>query len=118
VCGIGVVIASAWLIASPFEFALDFVDDSAALWSTLIVGGVALVAMIAGLTRAITMAAAFAIAGVSGIWAIVAPYVVDFVGGSGGDAAVSSITTGIALFALAGIGLATLEEQNVPKPPA
>jgi hypothetical protein len=111
-CGIGVVLASIWLIVSPFELALDFVEDDAAAWNTIVVGVISLMAIVGAFARTISMAAAFAIAGISGIWAILAPYLVDFVGGTGSDAAVSSITTGIVLFALAGIGLATLDQQS------
>lgn len=107
------LIAGIWLIVAPFEFAMNFSGDSTALWNTLAVGAVAIVGYGLSIMRLASAAACYALVGLAGVWAIIAPYVLDFVGGSDGDPALNSIITGIvmAVLALAGFGARSTLEQ-------
>ena len=58
-------------------------------------------------------AAAYVLMAVAGVWAIIAPYVLTWSGGSSSDSAVNSIWMGIALIVLALVATgATLGEPD------
>lgn len=107
------LVAGIWLIIAPFGFAMDFSGNSTALWSTLAVGAVAIVGCGLSIMRLASAATCYALLGLAGVWAVVAPYALDFAGGSGGDPALNSIITGIvmAVLALAGYSSRTTLEQ-------
>jgi SPW repeat len=108
-----------WCMAAPWQFALDFIADDASTFSTL---GVGLAVAFGALLSMLDLAPAsvgLGVVGLAGVWAVIAPYVLDFVGGTAGDAASNSIGCGVVLVVLSLAGYAAaaqdMSEQQVSR---
>jgi hypothetical protein len=100
------VLGGAWLIAAPFSWALNFTGDANAAWSTVIVGIVVVCASLVAMYERVGSAISYATIAVAGVWAITAPYLLTWSGGSGSDSALNSIWMGIGLVLIALFGYA------------
>lgn len=105
------VAAGAWLIAAPMEFAMNFTASEVATFSTIAVGIVAVLACLVALLERAGSIVALGVLALAGIWAIIAPYVLEWEGGAAADSALNSIWMGIALVLLAIVGYGASQSE-------
>jgi hypothetical protein len=107
---VGIILTALWAVVSPASFALDFSADSTALWSSIAMGIVALLAASLVLLYAVEAVSGFLIAGVAGLWGIAAPYILEFNATTEDTAALNSIIVGIVLLGASIVGVAAALE--------